>query len=96
MPSILAGNLINVRPGEPAFAVSTNLCDWFELGDRAGTDYWLEGNIVGSGEFVFNGRLYLPSAGVAGTINDLTGQFPEPDTASPDGCRMSVEMELIG
>jgi hypothetical protein len=56
----LQGNVINVRPGAPAFLIGTNLCDCFELGARDGSDFWLEGTIVGNGEFLFNGRLYLP------------------------------------
>ncbi|MGY8664146.1 hypothetical protein Q3C01_17515 [Bradyrhizobium sp. UFLA05-109] len=41
----MKGNRINVRPDDPAFSVATNLCDWFELGERAGQGHWLEGAV---------------------------------------------------
>ena len=79
MPTTLARNWINVRPGDPAFVVATNVCDWFELGNRDGDDYWLEGNIVGEGEFVFNGRLFLPGSSVSGTLIDNFPKGPTPE-----------------
>ena len=36
------------------------------------------------------------SAEAVAMIDDLTRQLRETDTASPDGCRMPVEMKLIG
>jgi len=78
MATILARNWINVRPGDPAFIVSTNVCDWFELGQRAGQDYWLEGVILRPTEFVFNGRLFLPDASEHGTIIDNFPKGPTP------------------
>src|SRR3990167_5895442 len=78
MASRMSRNLINVRPGDPAFLISTNLCDYFELGDRAGVDYWLEGLIVGPPpEFVFNGRIYVKGHG-QGTIIDNFPRGPTP------------------
>ena len=77
MPSIIAQNWINVRPGDPAFVVATNVCDYFELGNRGGDDYWLEGLIV-TGEFLFNGRLYLPDRRVSGVIIDNFPKGPIP------------------
>lgn len=79
MPSVLARNWINVRPGEPAFEVATNICDYFELGTREGQDYWLEGTIVGEGEFLFNGRLFVPNAHIHGTIIDNFPKGPTPN-----------------
>jgi hypothetical protein len=62
MPDIAApSDWFNVRPGDPAFIIGANACDWFDLGVREGTDYWLEGEIVNGTEFLFNGRLFLPT-----------------------------------
>jgi hypothetical protein len=68
-----------VRQGDPALEIATNLTNWFELGNRSGDDYWLEGVVVGESDFVFNGRLFLPN-GPAGT---LIGNFPK--NAVPNG-----------
>jgi hypothetical protein len=76
--SLFSKNNFNVHPGEPAFEIATNLCDWFELGIRDGNDYWLEGQIVGDGEFLFNGRLFLRN-GTAGTIIDNFPRGPMPE-----------------
>lgn len=74
-------NLFNVQAGQPALEIATNLCDWLELGTREGTDYWLEGQIVNGGEFLFNGRLFIPNSGnAAGTVID---NFPK--SAAPQG-----------
>lgn len=75
MAMTMRGNSFNVRPGQPAFNVLTNMCDYFQLGVRAGNDVWLEGEIV-EGEFIFNGRLYLKD-GQLGTVID---SFPKGPT----------------
>lgn len=72
MSNLFAGNWIGVRPGDPAFNVLSNMCDYFEIGQRDGDDVWLEGQIV-QGEFIFNGRLYL-QGGQMGTVID---NFPK-------------------
>lgn len=72
MANMMSGNWIDVRPGDPAFNVLTNMCNYFELGISSGEDVWLEGQIV-KGEFVFNGRLYLKN-GAHGTLID---SFPK-------------------
>jgi hypothetical protein len=79
---VMTGNRFGgIRPGDPAFEIATNLCGRFELGMQEGTDYWLQGNIVGGTEFLFNGRLFLPDSPVAaGTIID---NFPK--GATPQG-----------
>lgn len=68
---------INVKPGDPAFSITTNVCDYFELGRREGSDYWLEGQIVG-GEFLFNGRIFIPGISQAGTVIDNFPKGPAP------------------
>jgi hypothetical protein len=77
--STFSRNLFNVRPGQAAFEIATNLCDQFELGARAGEDYWLEANLVDGKDFVFNGRLFLPDHETeAGTIIDNFPKSPAP------------------
>src|ERR1041385_6903734 len=78
MPSIMRANWINVVPGNPAFAIGTNVCDYFDLGNRQGSDYWLEGQIVGLGEFLFNGRIFIPGVSEAGTLIDNFPKAPAP------------------
>lgn len=79
MPSMMSMNRINVRPGDSAFVIGTNLCEWFELGNKTSTDYWLEGNIVGPPpEFIFNGRIYVPGISAAGTVIDNFPKGPDP------------------
>jgi hypothetical protein len=79
MPAMMSLNRINVRPGDPAFAIGTNLCEWFELGRKTGTDYWLEGDIVGTPpEFIFNGRIYMPGSSASGTVIDNFPKGPVP------------------
>jgi hypothetical protein len=78
MPNIMSGNWICVRQGDPAFSIGTNVCGWFELGVRHGADYWLEGQVVGDGEFLFNGRLFLPGVTQAGTVIDNFPKGPAP------------------
>ena len=73
----MSGNRFNVMPGQPAFTVASNLCDYFELGAKAGTDHWLEAQIIAT-EFLFNGRLHLPQNGGSGTIIDNFPKGPAP------------------
>jgi hypothetical protein len=79
MPGIMKQNRINVRPGDPAFSIGSNLCDYFELGVRSGTDYWLEAQIVGAGEFLFNGRIFIPGISEVGTVIDNFPRGPAPN-----------------
>jgi hypothetical protein len=59
MPDIAApSDWFNVRPGDPAFIIGTHACDWFDLGVRDGTDYWLQGEIVDGTEFLFKGDYF--------------------------------------
>jgi hypothetical protein len=62
------------------FRVASNLMQYFELGTRSGSDYWLEARQVGPApeEFLFNGRLYLPLSGVMGTVIDNFPKSPPP------------------
>ena len=69
---VMRNNWINVRPGQRAFNVLTNMCDYFQIGRPDDDDVWLEGQIV-EGEFLFNGRLYLHN-GQVGTVID---SFPK-------------------
>jgi hypothetical protein len=80
MAAVLASNWLNAKPGDPAFAIATNITNWFNLGEKNGQDFWLEGEIVGDGEFLFNGRLFLPHghASSAGTIIDSFPKAPAP------------------
>jgi hypothetical protein len=43
MPILMSQIRINVRPGDPAFVIATDLCEWFELGNEASADYCLKG-----------------------------------------------------
>ncbi len=62
MAHIMGGNWLNVRPGDPAFNVMSNMCDYFELGSRNGDDLWLTGDIVGEArEFVLTGVCSSPT-----------------------------------
>lgn len=91
MAHIVIAGRYNVRPGDPAFVIATNACDYFELGAKEGKDYWLEGNIVGDCEFLFNGRLYLPQSNIYGTVIDNFPKGPAPNgwtirkCGDPDG-----------
>jgi hypothetical protein len=76
---ITPSNWLNVRPGDAVFIIGTNACDWFDLGVRGGADYWLEGEIVNGTEFLFNGRLFLPTPGQGVTIIDNFPKGPIPD-----------------
>ena len=60
------------------FSIGTNICEWFELGAKKGTDHWLEAQIVGEGEFLFNGRLFLPRGAGGGTVIDNFPKGPAP------------------
>ncbi|MPZ58425.1 MAG: hypothetical protein GEU91_18420 [Rhizobiales bacterium] len=75
---VVRGNYFGVTPNGPAIEIATNLCDWFELGQRTGSGHWLEAQIVADGEFLFNGRLFIRGR-TAGTIID---NFPR---SSPAG-----------
>ena len=88
MPAIMSGNMINVGPGDPAFNVMSNLCDYFEIGEKGGADVWLEGQIV-SGEFVFNGRIILKD-GSHGTVID---NFPKGPTPKGWNQRRNLDVE---
>ena len=106
MTTTMTLNMMNVRPGDPAFLVSTNLCDWFEIGIKLGDQHWLEAEIVGGGpdvEFLFNGRLFLPGSAGAGTIIDNFPKGPSPDgwtkrpLAGADGYELvSDDITLFG
>jgi hypothetical protein len=77
--STFSNNFFNVRRGQPAFEIATNLCDQFELGTQASEDYWLEATLADGREFIFNGRLFLPDhATEAGTIIDNFPKSPAP------------------
>jgi hypothetical protein len=80
MPDIAAlSDWFNVRRGDPAFIIGTHAYDWFDLGVREGTNYWLQVEIVNGTEFLFNGRLFLPTPGHGGTIIDNFPKGPIPD-----------------
>jgi hypothetical protein len=75
--NVFQRNSFNVRPGDPAFEIATNLCDVFELGTEGGNGHWLHAHIV-EGEFLFSGRLFARGR-LAGTVLD---NFPK---ATPEG-----------
>jgi hypothetical protein len=85
----MSGNWINVRRGDRAFNVLTNMCDYFELGQSDSDDIWLEGQIV-EGEFIFNGRLYTAD-GQVGTVID---GFPK--AVAPDGWTQRKRLDVEG
>lgn len=75
----MSRNLLNVGPKDPAFLIGSNLADHFEIGNQDGVGYWLRADIVGSpAEFIFNGRLFLPSKPASGTIIDNFPKGPTP------------------
>lgn len=75
----LVRNSCNWQPGMRGFDLLTNMCDYFEIGSKAGEDVWLEGQMVGpDGEYLFNGRLFH-RGGHGGVVID---SFPK---AVPDG-----------
>lgn len=78
MPAVFGGNLINVRWGDPAFSVATNLCDYFSLGTEEGEGHWIEGQMVGPDkEIVFNGRIFFPPSNAAEAVNgEIIDNFP--------------------
>jgi len=53
----LVGNYIFTGPGQKSFLVSSNYVNYFELGRRGVTDYYLEGKIE-KREFLVSGILY--------------------------------------
>jgi hypothetical protein len=73
------GGRFYVAEGAPAFLIASSLCNYFELGEKAGSDYWLEGEIAAATDFVFNGRLFLPGGSASGTIIDNFPKGPAPD-----------------
>jgi hypothetical protein len=78
MPAIIARNWINVRPGDRCFVLSSNLCDFFQIGDQS-TTYLLHAEMVGpEREFLFNGRLFLPGNSQPGTVIDNFPKGPTP------------------
>lgn len=89
MPATFVNNRFCVAPGDPAFYVMSNWCDYFSLGERTGDDVWLEGRIV-DGEFVFNGRLFMHD-GSGGTVID---SFPKADL--PDGWTQARTLDVEG
>ena len=89
MVNIATNNWFGVMPGQPAFNILSNFCNYFEIGRREGEDVWLEGQIV-QGEFLFNGRLYLPS-GELGTVID---NFPK--SPAPKGWKQRRRLDAVG
>jgi len=88
--AVLIGNSCNFPPGYKGFNLLSNLCDYFEIGSKAGDDIWLEGEMVGPGqEYLFNGRLYH-SDGMAGEIID---SFPK---AVPAGWTKRKSLDCEG
>jgi hypothetical protein len=80
MAVIMSKNRINVRPGDRCFVASSNLCDFFQIGDNS-TSYLLIAEMIGPDkEFLFNGRLFLPGHTNHGTVID---NFPK--AAAPQG-----------
>lgn len=67
-----------VPDGTPQFAISSNLIPFFEIGLPDGSDLWLKGDIVGDGEFIFNGRIHLSAQRGAGTVIDNFPKGPAP------------------
>ena len=80
MAHTFGGNRICVGDGDPCFVIATNLTNWFEIGTEHGDGHWLRAEIVGEdNDFIFNGRLFLPAGGGAGTIIDNFPKGPIPD-----------------
>lgn len=88
MAIVMSGNWINVRKGDPAFNLMTNMCDYFEIGSKHGSDIWLEGEVL-DGEFLFNGRLFLHDGSV-GTVID---NFPKGPTLEGWSQRRRLDVE---
>jgi hypothetical protein len=86
----IARNWIHIRPGSPAFVISNNACDYFELGERDGGDFWLEGRVDGAGEFVFDGRVFAQASDEAVTLENF------PKGKAPAGCTMQPLAEGEG
>lgn len=76
MDGSTAGRRFGKEPDRLAFNVFSNRCSSFRLGHAEGQDVWLEGKIV-DGEFVFNGRLFMPD-GVIGAVLDKFPIGPAP------------------
>lgn len=59
MPIHMSGNYIFVGPGQKHYVVASNFTNYFEIGTRSVTAYYLEGRIENN-EFIVNGRLFVP------------------------------------
>ena len=55
--TILKGNYIFARPGEPAFLAASNFVNYLSLGDKAKGTFYLEARIE-NGEHKLSGRLW--------------------------------------
>lgn len=55
----MAGNYMFVRPDQKHFIVASNFTNYFEIGDKSSTQYYLEARVEDD-EFLVNGRLYVP------------------------------------
>lgn len=77
MGNVISNMWLGVRPGDRAFSVLTNMCDYFRVGTEDGEDVWLEGQIVDD-DFVFNGRLFMHN-GQGGTVIDNFPKSPAPE-----------------
>lgn len=78
MALAMAHNRINVRAGDRAFIVASNLCDLLQIGAQD-TAYLLVAEMVGPDkEFLFNGRLFVPGHDRPGTIIDNFPKGPTP------------------
>lgn len=76
--AVIVGESSGVVSGEAAFDLMSNRCDFFEIGEEAGEDVWLQGVVAGDEgqeEFVFNGRLFSKNGGSATLIDG----FPKSD-----------------
>ena len=77
MGNLIKNSSFGVRPGDAAFSVLTNKCDYFRIGTEHGDDVWLEGKIV-EGDFIFNGRIFMHN-GEGGTVIDNFPKGPAPE-----------------
>ena len=60
MPVHMSGNYMFVNPGQKHFVVASNFTNYFEIGSKVLTTYYLEARIEDD-EFIINGNLYVPS-----------------------------------
>lgn len=89
MSNTMINNWINVRKGDRAFNILSNMCDYFQLGLESSGDIWLEGKIV-EGEFIFNARLFLHD----GDYGTLIDNFPKGPT--PQGWTQNRRLDCEG